>query len=295
MYWKPTSHIGLRTCLAPYPLLFGIWHSCKQAIELIFRRFCEFLVALQYEAFAESPPDTKVFYYPQLIEKERLLLLLYHDGRLLKSRIDSELRDCARSFQSGVRTQVTHQKHRRLTALKGLLQTFVPAMVALGKMVRICAWDYQRPNNGHHAKTVVQYLLILHPTLRDASHYPYITPMCLAWMLWTPFHDHLLAAALVELRSEAMLPRLCSLTMVSMTLGTHENWSLVIRALKISPNLGKTPVGVPTSGPGIVAARIGKVLTAIEKNKVSFFCQVVGQSSGPATGVRPASFAFPGE
>ena len=131
--------------------------------------------------------------------------------------------------QAGVRTQVTQQKYRRLTALKGLLQTFVPAMIALGKMVRSCAWDYQTPNTGHHAKTVVQYLLILHLTLRDASHDPYITPMCLALMLWTPFHDRLPAAAFVEERCEAMLSRLCSLTIVSKTLVTHEDWALAFK------------------------------------------------------------------
>ena len=39
MYWKPTSQIDLRNCLGPFPLLFGIWHCYKHAIELIFRRF----------------------------------------------------------------------------------------------------------------------------------------------------------------------------------------------------------------------------------------------------------------
>ena len=90
----------------------------------------------------------------------------------------------------------------------------MPAMIALGRMVRSCAWDYQTPNTGHHAKTVVEYLLILHPTLRDASHDPYITRMCLAFMLWTSFHDCLPAAAFVEERSEAMLSRLLSQTSV---------------------------------------------------------------------------------
>ena len=72
MYWKPTSQIGLRNCLGPFPLLLGIWHSYKHAIELLFRRFRPFLVALQYEGFVQSPLDAKVFYYPKLIEKERL-------------------------------------------------------------------------------------------------------------------------------------------------------------------------------------------------------------------------------
>ena len=92
MYWKPTSQIGLRNCLGPFPLLFGIWHCYKHAIELLFRRFRPFLVALQYEGFVESPLDAKVFYYPKLIEKERLLLLVYHAGRRLKSRVDSAVR-----------------------------------------------------------------------------------------------------------------------------------------------------------------------------------------------------------
>ena len=236
-----------------------------------------------------------MFYYPKLIEKERLLLLLYHAGRRLKSRVDSAVRDCGRLVQAGMRTRVTQQKYRRLTTLKGLLQTFVPAMIALGKMVRSPAWDYQTPNTGHHAKTVVQYLLILHVTLRDASHDPYITPMCLALMLWTPFHDRLPAATFVEERCEAMLSRLCSQTAVSKTLVTHGDWALAFKALNISLHPGKTPVGIPTSGPGLVAARIGKLLTAIDKNKVPFFCQVVGQSSDPRTWVWPGSFAFPGE
>ena len=170
------------------------------------------------------------------------------------------MRDCGRLVQAGVRTQVTQQNHRRLTALKGLLQTFVPAMTALGKMVRSCAWDYQTPNTGHHAKTVVQYLLILHLTLRDASHDPYITPMCLALMLRTPFHDRLPAAAFVEERCEAMLSRLCSQTATRKTLVTHGYWALAFKALNISPHPGKTLVGVPASGLGLVAARIGKLL-----------------------------------
>ena len=36
MYWKPTSQIGLRNCLGPFPLLLGIWHCYKHAIELLF-------------------------------------------------------------------------------------------------------------------------------------------------------------------------------------------------------------------------------------------------------------------
>ena len=35
MYWKPTSQIGLCTCLGPYPSFYGISHSYKHAIELI--------------------------------------------------------------------------------------------------------------------------------------------------------------------------------------------------------------------------------------------------------------------
>ena len=211
MYWKPTPQIGFRNCLGPFPLLFGIWHCYKHVIELLFQRFCPFLVALQYEGFVESAMDAKVFYYAKLIEKERLLLLVYHAGRRLKSRVDTAVRDYGRLVQAGVRTQVTQQMFRRLTALRGLLQTFVPAMIALGRMVRSCAWDYQTPNSGHHAKTVVQYLLILHLTLRDASHYPYITPMCLALMLWTLFHDRPPAAALsrrgVKLGCPGCVPR----------------------------------------------------------------------------------------
>ena len=44
MYWKPTSQLGLRTCLGPFPLLFGIWHCYKHAIELFFRSFRPFHV-----------------------------------------------------------------------------------------------------------------------------------------------------------------------------------------------------------------------------------------------------------
>ena len=254
-----------------------------------------FLVALQYEGFVESPLDTKLFHYPKLIEKERLLLLLHHAGRRPKSRVDSAVRDCGRSVQAGLRKQVTQQKYRSLTALKALLQTFVPAMVALGKMVRSCAWDYQTPNTGNHAKTVVQYLLILHLIVRDASHDSYITTMCLALMPWTLVHDRLPAAVFVEERCEAMLYRLCSLTTVHKSLVTHEEWALAFKALNISPNPGKTSVGLPTSGPGTVVARTGKLLTAIAKSNVPFFCHVAGQSSGPGTWVRPGSFPLSGK
>ena len=275
--------------------MFGIWHCYKHAIELMFRRFRPFLVALGYDGFVESPLDAKVFYYPKLIKKERGLVLLYHAGRRLKSRVDSAVRDWGRLFQAGVRTQAMQQTYRGLTALKGLVQTFVPAMIALGKMVRSCAWDYQTPKTGHRAKTVVQHLFILHLTLRDASHDPYITSMCLALMLWTPFHDRLPAAAFVEERCEAMFSRLCSQTATSKTSVTHGDWALAFKALNTSPHPDETPVGVPASGPGLVAARIGKLLTAIDKNKVPSFCQVVGQSSGPGTWVWPGAFAFPKE
>ena len=191
-----------------------------------------------------------MFYYPKLIEKERLLLQLYHAGRRLRSRVDSAVRDCGRIVQAGVRTGVMQQKYPRLTALKGLLQTFVPAIIALGQIVRSCASNYQSPHTGYHAKTVVQYLLMLHLTLRDASHDPYITPMCLALMLWTPFHDRPPEAAFVEERCEAMLSRLCAQKAVSKTLVNHGDWALAFQALNISPNPGKPPVGIPASGPG---------------------------------------------
>ena len=236
-----------------------------------------------------------MFYHQKLIEKEQLLLHVYHAGRRLKSRVDSVVRDCGRLVQAGVHTQVTQQTFQRLTALKGLLHTFVPAMIALGRMVRSCTWDCQTPNTRHHAKTVVQYLLILHLTLRDASHDPYIKPMCFAMMLWTPFHDRLPAAAFVEEGCEAMLPRVCSHTAVRKTLVTHGDWALALKALNILPNQGKPTVGIPASGPGLVAARIGKLLTAIDKSKVPFFCQVVGHTSGPGTLVWPGSFVSPGE
>ena len=113
--------------------------------------------------------DAKVFYHPKLIEKERLVLLLYHAARRLKCRVDSAVQDCGRLVQAGVGTQVRQQRFRGLTALKRLLQTFVPAMIALGRMVRSCAWDYQTPNTGHQAKTVVQYLLILQLALKGCK------------------------------------------------------------------------------------------------------------------------------
>ena len=92
-----------------------------------------------------------------------------------------------------------------------------------------------------------------------------------------------------------MLSRLCSLPMVSKTLVTHEDGALAPKSVNITPNPGKLPVGVLTSEPGIVAPRSRKLLTAIDKNKVPFFCQVVGQSSGPGTWVWPGSSAPPGE
>ena len=76
---------------------------------------------------------------------------------------------------------------------------------------------------------------------------------------------------------------------------THGEGALALKALNILPNPGQTAVGIPASGPGLVAARIGKLLTAIDKNKVPFFCQVVGHTSGPGSWVWPGSFAFFGE
>ena len=236
-----------------------------------------------------------MFWYTKLIEKERVLLLLYNASRQLKSRADSAVRECGGLVQAGVRTQVTQQTYRRLTALKGLWQTFVPAMVALRKMVRSCAWDYQTPNTGHHAKTVVQYPLILHLTLRDASPDPYIIPIRLALMLWTPFHDRLPAAGFVEERCEGTLYRLCSVTALNKSLVTHKVWALAFEALNILPNPDETSVGVPTSGPGLLAAPIGKMLTAIDKNEVPLSDHVVGESSGLGPWVWPGSFGFPGE
>ena len=89
--------------------------------------------------------------------------------------------------------------------------------------------------------------------------------------------------------------RLCSVTAVNKSLVTHKIWALAFKALNISANPGKTFVGVPTSGPVLLAARIGKMLTAIDKNGVPFFSHVVGQSSGLGTWVWPGSFRFPGE
>ena len=65
------------------------------------------------------------------------------------------------------------------------------------------------PGTRHYAKTVIQYLLIPHVSLRDEAHDPYIVPMCMALMTRTPLHDRLPACAYVEERCEALLSRLC--------------------------------------------------------------------------------------
>ena len=92
-----------------------------------------------------------------------------------------------------------------------------------------------------------------------------------------------------------MLSWLCFRAIMSKTLVTHGDLVLAFKALNNSSAPGKTPVGISTSGPGLVVALIGNLLTAIDKNMVPFLCQVVVQTSGPCTWVSPGSFAFPGK
>ena len=151
-------------------------------------------------------------------------------------------------------------------------EEYVPAVYALGWMVRTAYWEGQCVGTGHRAREALQQaLLLLHAMLGDrAAHNDYGRGIAMALLSWTAWHDQLPGCSFVEESCEAQLSRLgaaCKRSRSSFTPEQVNDLYLNVGALNTLPH--------NTSHHPVAADLVRKVQVNLRRVKMDGFESVV--------------------
>ena len=143
--------------LLGFPLVYGVWHSYKYCVELIYRAFLPFIKFLEQgnslQVGSILPRKVKVIH----MEKTLLGLMLATSSN--RGRLDERVTALLSSQRD--LTPIQRKGLRMLLALKALLYTYCPAAFSIGTLVRECNWEGRGAGSGIVAKQALEMSLPL--------------------------------------------------------------------------------------------------------------------------------------
>ena len=143
--------------LLGFPLVYGVWHSYKYYIELIYRAFLPFIKFLEHgnslQVGSILPRKVKVIH----MEKTVLGLMLATSSN--RGRLDERVTALLSSQRD--LTPIERKGLRMLSALRALLYTYCPIALSIETLVRECTWEGQGAGSGIVAKKALEMFLLL--------------------------------------------------------------------------------------------------------------------------------------
>ena len=192
--------------LLGFPLVYGVWHSYKYCVELIYRAFLPFIKFLEQgnslQVGSILPRKVKVIH----MEKTLLGLMLATSSN--RGRLDERVTSLLNS-QRGL-TPIQRKGLRMLLALKALLYTYCPAAFIIGTLVCECNWEGRGAGSGIVAKQALEMSLLLMLNILKPEEQlttEYVKTTAVALLFWSQWHSASLGCIHSEELGEALLSR----------------------------------------------------------------------------------------
>ena len=192
--------------LLGFPLVYGVWHSYKYCVELIYRAFLPFIKFLEQgnslQVGSILPRKVKVIH----MEKTLLGLMLATSSN--RGRLDERVTSLLNSQRD--LTPIQRKGLRMLLALKALLYTYCPAAFSIGTLVRECNWEGRGAGSGIVAKQALEMSLLLMLNILKPEEQlttEYVKTTAVALLFWSQWHSASLGCIHSEELGEALLSR----------------------------------------------------------------------------------------
>ena len=192
--------------LLGFPLVYGVWHSYKYCVELIYGAFLPFIKFLEQGNSLQvgSILRRKV----KVIHMEKTLLGLMLATSSNRGRLDERVTSLLNSQRD--LTPIERKGLRMLLALKALLYTYCPAAFSIGTLVRECNWEGRGAGSGIVAKQALEMSLLLMLNILKPEEQlttEYVKTTAVALLFWSRWHSASLGCIHSEELGEALLSR----------------------------------------------------------------------------------------
>ena len=188
------------------PLVYGVWHSYKYCVELIYRAFLPFIKFLEQgnslQVGSILPCKVKVIH----MEKTLLGLMLATSSN--RGRLDERVTSLLNSQRD--LTPIQRKGLRMLLALKALLYTYCPAAFSIGTFFLECNWEGRGAGSGIVAKQALEMSLLLMLNILKPEEQlttEYVKTTAVALLFWSQWHFASLGCIHSEEQGEALLSR----------------------------------------------------------------------------------------
>ena len=193
--------------LLGHPLLYGVWHPYKYSVEITHNAFAPIIEFLEqgWDQKAGAVVPMKV----KLRHMEKTIVALFLATAAYKARLDS--------FTQVVMSNLAELSHAQrlglkyLLALKILLYSYWPSLMALGVLVRECNWNGPSLNSSAPANECIGMSTVLMINIIPSEKWlgtEYLRTNTVALLFWSDWHTRALGCLFSEEYGEAMLSRL---------------------------------------------------------------------------------------
>ena len=199
---------NVRQLLLGFRLVYGVRHSYKYCVELIYRAFLPFINFLEQgnslQVGSILPRKIKV------IHMEKILLGFMLATSSNRGRLDERVTTLLGSRRH--LTPIQRRGLRMLLALNALLYTYCPAALSIRTLVRECNWEGRGAGSGIVAKqtfemSLLHMLNILYIKPEEQLATEYVKTIAAALLFWSQFQPSSLWCIHSEELGEALLSR----------------------------------------------------------------------------------------
>ena len=193
--------------LLGHPLLYGVWHPYKYSVEITYKAFAPIIKFL--EQGWDSKGGAVVPMKIKLRHMEKTIVGLFLATTANKARVDSTTQ--VRMGNLAELSDAQRLGLKCLLALKALLYSYCPALLALGVLVRESNWNGRSQNSSAVAKECIGmstvWMMDIIPSEKWLST-EYLRTNTVALLFWSDWHTRALGCMFFEEYGEALLSRL---------------------------------------------------------------------------------------
>ena len=193
--------------LSGHPLLYGVLHPYKYSVEVTYKAFAPIIKFLEQGCDLKS--GTVMPMKVKLRHMEKTIVGFNMATSPNKARLDSTTHVHMSNFAELSDAQRLGLKY--MLALKALLYSYCPALLALGVLVRECNSNRRSPNSSAAAKECIGMSTVLMMNIIPSEKWlstEYLRTNTVTLLFWSDWHTRAFGCLFSEEYGEAMLSRL---------------------------------------------------------------------------------------